>query len=238
MIPAEACKHLRALRLVLENWVARRLIGPFYYPPTSEAARNVRSFATATVGLPASTGGAAVPQNFLALQKNAGGDIMAADDDECTISQEDMSPDSGEREEEENPPIVLSFASLSQAAVATQIQQRAEYTAKALLPRLHGLCVLLQNVKLTRTSPLTELHETLDNVHSNLTKALPPLPPPILAVPPAVHFQSQSTSIVEPEPVHVFSSAPVAGTKRPAIAMILAPSPEPHQRRKKSHNVM
>jgi hypothetical protein len=40
------CKHLRALRLVLENWVARRLIGPFYYPPTSEAARNVRSFAT------------------------------------------------------------------------------------------------------------------------------------------------------------------------------------------------
>ncbi|KAJ7501990.1 hypothetical protein B0H11DRAFT_1799451, partial [Mycena galericulata] len=38
-----ACKHLRALRLVLESWVRSGSIIPFYYPATAESARNVRS---------------------------------------------------------------------------------------------------------------------------------------------------------------------------------------------------
>ncbi|KAJ7120647.1 hypothetical protein C8R46DRAFT_1256644 [Mycena filopes] len=68
-----ACKHLRALRLILEHWVAGGQINPFYYPTTADAARNVRNL-TPTA--------AAVLQNFLALQKVAGEDTTATDDDE------------------------------------------------------------------------------------------------------------------------------------------------------------
>ncbi|KAJ7787599.1 hypothetical protein B0H14DRAFT_3579540 [Mycena olivaceomarginata] len=232
-----ACKHLRSLRLVLDHWVSRGLIGPFYYPPSVEAARNVRSFAsTSSAPLPTSNG-AAVLQNFLALQKISGEDSTANDDDEG-ISQEDVRLENGEDGNENNRPTVPSFPNLSQAAVATQIQQRAEHTAKSLLPRLHGLCVLLQNVKLTRAAPLTELHETLGNIQLNLTKALPPLPPPPLTIPPPALVRSSSPSISQPQPAYTSAGASVVGIKRPAAAVILAPSPEPHQRRKPSHSVL
>ncbi|KAJ7787605.1 hypothetical protein B0H14DRAFT_2629175 [Mycena olivaceomarginata] len=165
-----------------------------------EAARNVRSFAsTSSAPLPTSNG-AAVLQNFLALQKISGEDSTANDDDEG-ISQEDVRLENGEDGNENNRPTV-------------------------------------PNVKLTRAAPLTELHETLGNIQLNLTKALPPLPPPPLTIPPPALVRSSSPSISQPQPAYTSAGASVVGIKRPAAAVILAPSPEPHQRRKPSHSVL
>ncbi|KAJ7815025.1 hypothetical protein B0H14DRAFT_2603742 [Mycena olivaceomarginata] len=94
------------------------------------------------------------------------------------------------------------------------------------------------NVKLTRAVPLTELHETLGNIQLNLTKALPPLPPPPLTIPPPAVVRSSSPSISQPQPAYTSTGALVVGIKCPAAAMILAPSPEPHQRRKPSHSIL
>lgn len=79
-----ACKHLRALRLMIENWVTQERITPFYYPTSSTAARRIRSFhsvvqTTPTIMAPAldiapSAVAACVLQNAILLQELAGGD--------------------------------------------------------------------------------------------------------------------------------------------------------------------
>lgn len=79
-----ACKHLRAFRIILENWVEHRMITPFYFPLTAEAARNIRSFVQrGPSGAPSSSSPttAAVLHNFLALQRIAGPDTTATDED-------------------------------------------------------------------------------------------------------------------------------------------------------------
>jgi hypothetical protein len=103
-----ACKHLRALRLVLDNWVACGKITPFYYPPSAEAARNVRSFvshSTHTSGT-----GAAVLQNFLALQNIAGKDVTATDEDE--MQEDDADNDLDIDDQDENTTRILPVRSI------------------------------------------------------------------------------------------------------------------------------
>jgi hypothetical protein len=78
----------------------------------------------------------------------------------------------------------------------------------------------------------------LGNIQLNLTKALPPLPPPPLTIPPPAVVRSSSPSISQLQPADTSAGASVVGIKCPAAAMILAPSPEPHQRRKPSHSVL
>ena len=58
-----ACKHLRALRLLVDNWVARQLIHPFHYPSSRSAASQLAMYVTPT-SQPNIVGSAEIPPSF------------------------------------------------------------------------------------------------------------------------------------------------------------------------------
>lgn len=113
-----ACKHLRALRIIIESWVRQYHITPFYYPPTPHAAellqppqsslpatgsQNLPSLHTSTYSISVADHAASViraPQadpsvfnNIFALQKLAGDDvrIYEGQDDETDDDAEGTS---------------------------------------------------------------------------------------------------------------------------------------------------
>ncbi|KAK7007269.1 hypothetical protein R3P38DRAFT_3212988 [Favolaschia claudopus] len=236
-----ACKHLRALRLILDDWVARNYITPFYYPTTLDAAKNVRRLVLNGPGSSHSSG-ASVLHTFLALHNAAGEDITASDDNDGGEDAEaglagqaefpfDQAHSPSADHELESNQDWIAVPNHAQAAISTQIQLQTEHTARSLLPRLHGLCSLLQNTQLTRSETLTEVQTTLNNTHLNLSKALPPLPLP--TIPPPAHVRQEIH-----HPRAIYTSGPSAGLRRPALVVVHVPSPEPRQYRKPSHSTM
>ncbi|KAK7015379.1 hypothetical protein R3P38DRAFT_3204636 [Favolaschia claudopus] len=219
-----ACKHLRALRCVVDDWVTRGLATPFYYPATLEAAQQVRRI-TPICGV----SGVAILHNFLALQKEAGDDTTTSvvdGDDETTADTDPMFGDGDDNDDELRVQTAQPFRiqNLARAAISTQIQQHSEHTANGILLRLHGLCVLLENATLTRTAPLDELERTLRIAQINLEKALPPLPPPELQEVPQAHVRPNNGASVLQQPLP-FSPGirPIIGLRRPAPVLIHPP---------------
>jgi SWIM zinc finger len=221
-----ACKHLRALRLVVDGWVSQNVIQAFYYPPTLVDAQRI---SPPPQNLPIPTPmthnlalqSAAVLSNFVALQQMAG--LTNIEGGSATKDQEMASDTENESEtdcSEESPsqPAVVDFANMGREAISLQVQQRVDHLVANLLPRLHGLSNLAAESLLTATPNLSEFLEVIDTLRDNITSALGPTSPP---------------GPLQQAP----SLTPSFTRAKRSVKFLLPPSPEPKQKRKTSHDV-
>ncbi|CAK5263803.1 unnamed protein product [Mycena citricolor] len=95
-----ACKHLRAFRLVINDWVAHGVTKPFYYPPDLASVRSFHSHATGS-DLVNAAETVSVLQNVLALKQMAGPEI-SEEDEEFEVNNSEMG---GEAEISKSEPV-------------------------------------------------------------------------------------------------------------------------------------
>lgn len=110
---------------------------------------------------------------------------------------------------------------------------------KSLLPRMHGLCVLVTETSiLSRTASITEFQQMLRTLSTNLEQAL--------SAEPAAHFlpplisPNQTSGMQDRAATNSVSMQSTSRSgKRPlASNSLLPPSPEARQKRKISHGIM
>jgi hypothetical protein len=126
---------------------------------------------------------------------------------------------------------------LGRDAVATQNQQRIDHTIASVLPRLHGISsLLLDSHPLEKTPLLTEFHIVMQELTQHMND--------IFAKPSETHqtmhpAQAQAIAIQQPQPTMVQTAILDARqTSKRTREVVLAPSPEPRQKRKVSRGVM
>ena len=249
-----ACKHLRALRLLVDNWAARQLIHPFHYPSSQSAASQLVS-PTSQPGsksaeIPPSSNNS-IPSmltNILALRQLSGKNIQSESTDQDGLSTE------GETDleiSEENDILVritfvcdhceskllttfkcqchgnmaLTSSSNPTNAVTIQVQQRVDHMIKSLLPRLHGLSILTTESTLLQTQDIIEFQDTIQTISNNLDIALQGCDTTLLVT------KSKSNIIIP------FTSED-GKRKHHTVLQLLPASPEVRQRRKTSHSTM
>lgn len=112
-------------------------------------------------------------------------------------------------------------------AISIQVQQRVDHTIRSLLPRMHGLAILItESATLSRTHDITEFQNTIQTINNNLDIALQASD----AASSVIHSRSD---IVIP-----FTSVGEGKRKHHAVSQLLPPSPEAKQLRKTSHDTM
>jgi hypothetical protein len=236
-----ACKHLRALRLIIDSWVKQGHEKPFHYPKTRDEATLLRS------NMP-------IPQPAIqplhptqttsvlwdpALIQSLGQDSTTFDDQE-TQTTDTAANDSDSNSDsfsyavnltQQNQHIPVGPVQLhSLAAVTTQIQQRLTYDLQRLLPSLHGLANLLSDSSTqSRQSMIPELEEFSDLLSSMRVSI--------------DHIMTQSATeanLEAPLPSRP-SILPQTATQNPPSSkcarhpILLPPSPERRQKRKQSY---
>ena len=227
-----ACKHLRALRLIVEIWVKQGQEKPFHYPKTRDEATLLRS----NMPIPQYQPPIQPPQPATAapvlwdpiLIQSLGQDSTTFDDqDTIDILADDSESNSDSSLDADH---TVNFTQQNQhipvqhhSAIATQIQQRLRYDLRRLLPSLHGLANLLSDASTQSTTPeLEEFSDLLSSMRVSVD-----------------HIMTQSSTEDRDNPqAPLVPSRPAAqqrpGTKR-ARPFLLPPSPERRQKRKESY---
>ncbi|EPQ56931.1 hypothetical protein GLOTRDRAFT_127317 [Gloeophyllum trabeum ATCC 11539] len=210
-----ACKHLRALRVRINNWVASGQVPPFYYPHTPLEAKDVEeppkppteSGPNATI---------AIIDNVFTLQDLAG--IEEPEDELRPIVPAASAGDEQEGAEERAvPECIDGVEGLLQAGVAglnIQVQQRVNQILDSVLPHLHGLALLSQEYSIMPTEKVREFEIVVRQLASSWGKAR------------------------EETLAHSESHRPAAHLKRSRENALLTPSPELKQKRKPSHGTL
>jgi hypothetical protein len=254
-----ACKHLRALRLIVDSWVEQGFEKPFTYPRSRIEATLLTANASMTnVNMAPPTLTPATPVLWdSTFVQSLGGDSTTIDDQdditetpaEASHLSSDSTSDSGsdrEHDERGNPTIHHQSAVATlrdsehdkrgnsmihhQSAVATQVQQRLNYDLHRLLPPLHGLANLLTETSIQHPTPeLQELSDLLTSMRISVDRI-------------TNMTASETHTPVSSEQSDLPSTAPGMSTgtrtrsgKRSHRPFLLPPSPERRQKRKDSH---
>ena len=174
-----ACKHLCALWRFVNNWVARQLIHPFYYPPSQSAASQLVSPtsqpSSKSAEIPPSSNNSILSMltNILALYQLSGKNIQSEGTDQDGLSLEgetdlEISEEndilvhitfvttvSWNYSQHSNVSVMVTMALISSSnltnAVTIQVQQWVDHMIKSLLPQLHGLSILTTESALLQT---------------------------------------------------------------------------------------
>ena len=230
-----ACKHLRALRLIVEGWVKQGIEKPFHYPKTRNEATLLRSDMPIPQHQPAIQPLQPTPAAPIswdpALIQSLGQDSTTFDDQETINTAADDSNSDSDSSLDADHAVSLTQAQnqhIPLLAVQHQIQQRLNYDLRCLLPSLHGLANVLSDASTHSITPGPELEEFSDLLSSMQVSI--------------DHIMTQSvtgpeaTTSIPSQP----SDPPQAATqhspsKRACHPFLLPPSPERRQKRKESH---
>ncbi|KAJ3860770.1 hypothetical protein EV359DRAFT_75017 [Lentinula novae-zelandiae] len=159
----KACKHMRALRIVIDSWIAEgHISSAFYYPATFEKAQNIQQAAKTPLPAPSSANSitAAPAEDFLEadwamLQAIAAG---ANDTDDASVSLDRSYAGVGVGE---------GFS--PQEGITAQITHRLAQEVRFLLPRLYGVENALSDLDTCPTSlELTEFQQVIESLASCL----------------------------------------------------------------------
>ncbi|KAH7870309.1 uncharacterized protein C8R40DRAFT_1175790 [Lentinula edodes] len=237
----KACKHLRALRLVIDSWVVQGLVPtPFYYPPTLETARNIQQLATKVPSsstevllevLESERTEAQFDVDWTILQA-FGGDTTALGgvfDEELPENTGEANADGCSVSSEDSDDSVEITSVFPQAGITAQIMDRLAHEAKFLLPRLYGVQNTLSDLDAWPTSPeLSELEVVIENLASQFSLLRNGTPS---VVPPSANLLPVSGQSVLKE-----HTSP--GRLKRKHRLLRAPSPEAMQKRKVSNSTM
>ncbi|KAF8057038.1 hypothetical protein FPV67DRAFT_1456570 [Lyophyllum atratum] len=241
-----ACKHLRAMRMILDVWVHYGHIPSLNYPTSSEAAREIMktnniSPVSLPIHLPSPLRDSSPPPVPILKQNIDWTLIQGLSDDTTTIddledpTMQDFASDASDSESDSGAIVHdhitaastarESFAPPShtgqRAAVMDQIQRRIEHDITQLLPHLHGLDTLIHDIDAVEDSPsIQEFTTILCSITHGLEK---------------VGMNSDASANVPrlPEAVHAPSNAPTSSNRK--WPRLLQPSPERRQSRRDSH---
>ena len=235
-----ACKHLRALRLIIDSWVKQGHEKPFHYSKTRDEAILLRN----NIPIPQLAIQPLHPTQMTptlwdpAFIQSLGQDSTTFDDLETTVTDtaahdSDSNSDSfsyavdlAQQNQHIRVPIGPPVQLQSLAAIATQIQRRLKYDLHRLLPSLHGLANLLSDASTQSITPeLEEFSELLSSMRVSVD-----------------HIMTQSGTRLNSEasiPSRP-SDLPQAATQHPPSErarhpFLLPPSPERRQKRKESY---
>jgi len=228
-----ACKHLRALRLIVDGWVNQGFEKPFHYPKTRVEAtllrNNIPILQSQPMTEPPPTPLATPMLWDPAFIQSLGQDSTTLDDQEITDTIAEDSDSNSDSGADPTPPPSQQNQQTAlteihhQSAIAIQIQQRLNYELKRLLPPLHGLGNLLTDASMQgMTSELEELSELLSSMQVSVDR-----------------IRTRSTTGAAPESLTPFqpSNLPSVITQsgKRSRPFLLPPSPERRQKRKDSH---
>ncbi|KAJ3819621.1 hypothetical protein F5880DRAFT_1489367 [Lentinula raphanica] len=259
-----ACKHLRAFRFIIDGWISRGLCPPFEYPSSLSLAQNLQASTSGhtlsgVANLPDLPPSVPVKESTLdywtrlqALGKDP--TILGGleDGEEGLTRNDEVNTEDGDEDESDGQTVrslphlrVYLFIAILQIlpniytnhrdAVDAQIAYRVTQDISSILPRLHGLDMLIKEATdLTEASNLVELKQVLTSLlgqisahtqtesHTSLQTASTTLP--------------TSTSLVnDADSSYSATHQPSGRYKR---AYVRAPSPEEKQKRKKSHGTL
>ena len=231
-----ACKHLRALRLIIDSWVKQGHDKPFHYPKTRDEATLISSESS---DMPISQHQPVQPSPMTpvlwdpAFIQSLGQDSTMFDDQETidtaaadsdSSSGSSLDAQQSTTSSQQIPLMVVQHHS----AISTQIQQRLNYDLRRLLPSLHGLASLLTDASTQSMTPeLEELSDLLSSMRESVD-----------------HIMTQSATGANPEALIASqpSDLPQVATlsrgrpgKRSRHPFLLPPSPERRQKRKESY---
>ncbi|KAJ8078160.1 hypothetical protein PM082_000366 [Marasmius tenuissimus] len=153
-----ACKHLRALRILIDSWVAQGLEKPpFYYPSCLEDAKPCE-FLHPPPNIDLNT--AELLPTIIAQAQSIGGDSTTLsldepdelddkDGDDCVEEREREDLESNNSEESASPLCLTTIPASQAEGIRQQLSIRIKHEVKQVLPRLHGL--------LTNVSELSDI---------------------------------------------------------------------------------
>ena len=242
-----ACKHLRALRLIIESWVKQGHEKPFHYPKTRDEATLLRS-------------NVSIPQRQLAIQplqpapaapvlwdpafiQSLGQDSTTFDDQETidtavddfdSNSNSSLDADHAVNLTQQNQHIPLLAVPPVQhhSAIATQIKQRLNYDLRRLLPSLHGLANLLGDASTQSMTPeLEEFSDLLSSMRVSVDH--------IMTQSATGDHHNPEAPLVPSWPSDLPAAQHCPGSRKRARQschpFLLPPSPERRQKRKESY---
>jgi hypothetical protein len=212
-----ACKHLRALRLIVDCWVQQGFEKPFVYPRSRNEATQVPM---TDVNVPPPLTPVLWDSTFV---QSLGGDSTTIDDQNIMepVGEAPYSSSESDTNSNSSSPTIHH-----QSAVATQVQQRLKYDLQHLLPPLHGLANLLTETSVQDPTPeLQELSDLLTSMRISVDRI-------------TMSTASGHTSRISSQQSLDLPSITPIGTrpgKRSHRPFLLPPSPERRQKRKDSH---
>ncbi|KAF5381270.1 hypothetical protein D9615_008377 [Tricholomella constricta] len=243
-----ACKHLRALRMILDTWAHYNHIPPLTYPSSAIAAREIlKKFNVLNPGVMLPLGTSESPPSppvqpilqptidWTLIQGLAEDtttiDVLedvAEDVSDSTTSESDISSSDSEQVDMSEPRarnLLTSSNEEQYLAIAGQIQRRVDHDIDKLLPGLHGLSNLMQDVILQDSNQVRELALVLQSITQGLDKVTPNT---------SANLHSQ---LLPSRPVRVQSSSHLSHSpvRKRVRTNLLPPSPERRQARKDSH---
>ncbi|KAG9218432.1 hypothetical protein CCMSSC00406_0007967 [Pleurotus cornucopiae] len=210
-----ACKHMRALRLVIEYWVQRGIESPYYFPPTLAHARQVSARPASLQSPPGATTLEAEAANRIAVFSNWQV-LQSLAADSTTLEEHSISDEENSDDDTYKNPFISQGG-----AIIEQVQQHIEHGISQVLPTLHGLSELLNKISqpdLSAISTIPELDMVIKNIGHKLNR-------------------SQITTDVN---LNTSSLHPLIRRQSvyPSLQLrLLPPSPEHAQKRKKSYGV-
>ncbi|EPQ51420.1 hypothetical protein GLOTRDRAFT_96192 [Gloeophyllum trabeum ATCC 11539] len=182
-----ACKHLRAMQMIIDGWVAAGNVPHFNYPSSLPEARQINTIPVIPPIEPRPQA-AAIISSMLMLQD------MAAD---LGGAQVDAAMGSGAAGR------AMGLLGAGPSLVAIQVQQRAEQIIQSVLPQLRGLALIMQESKLSESSQITEIREVVSRLHLSLSGQIEagsslPAPPE----PSATHYSKchRGLGLLSPSP--------------------------------------
>ncbi|KAJ3927532.1 MAG: hypothetical protein NXY57DRAFT_965389 [Lentinula lateritia] len=250
----KACKHLRALRILIDGWVAQGLVHMhFHYPLTLENAQALRQNAHEAAPQPhidvtseTSRMSESLSMTSWAVVQAIGGDATllgtAFDGELESVSSLDCGSSDSEssdgRSSDEEPARgfgpVNRHLTMSQDGISAQITHHLSQETQALLPRLYGIENVLSDVQIVpSSSELLEFQQVIGKLSAHLIRLQIGGP----------HF---SETMLDPGMAQnadaalaaVDSSVVSHKRKRVPGRMLRAPSPEAKQIRKSSNGTL
>ncbi|KLO10035.1 hypothetical protein SCHPADRAFT_833081 [Schizopora paradoxa] len=236
-----ACKHMRALRIIVDDWVSTGSVAPMYYPLDMQDALKVNAYFESLSGPRNSqghpVGGVLVeppsvpaPPSATALGVLVALASVTEEDETYDKIQEEIVHASGSESDSEDDEQLKSNAlnlkpsNLQADALQFQVQSRTEHAARSIMPELHGINNMLGEAALAPTAGLLEFLETINQLSERLSKALT-LQQTVI----------NATSDLSSQAVAVPSKPRTVLDNAGASKRLRAPSPERRQVRKQSH---
>ncbi|KAF4571298.1 hypothetical protein AB1N83_013800 [Pleurotus pulmonarius] len=216
-----ACKHMRALRLLIDDWVRTGQEPVFIFPTTLSEAQNLLSHATpndspwlANVIPPIA---ASIVSNLELLQSLANDHTIIGSIGEAESIGSDL-PDAVSSSETDGG---FTSSGTQLHAIEHQVHCKIEHSIHQLLPGLHGLSILAEEARIPDTEETHEFLAVLQDLCQHFGVISNPatdgnLPP-----------QTNAGGYSHWQTNHAHSQA-----------TLLPPSPERKQKRKKSHGTM
>ncbi|KAL0568041.1 hypothetical protein V5O48_013952 [Marasmius crinis-equi] len=169
-----ACKHLRAMRIVVDYSLSLSKAAPLHYPSSLPEGLSVRDAALSQIpATPPAPAPLPSTIDFSGIQASVQDHTALNSDEDCFMDGQEDEDTVGDLEDEVCetvvPPENLDVE--QRRAINLQLQAKIRFEATQLLPRLHGLNNLLEdlpNVEGMTMDELYELHGVVENMQARI----------------------------------------------------------------------